>query len=152
MVNYSSAALDATFQALSDPTRRAILAKLASAPDTAVGELAAPFRMSLPAVSRHLRVLETAGLLARRREGRVHRCRFVPGPMRTASDWIAHYEQFWTERLDALKQYLEQSHEEDEEDPWPKPPKRRRPRRSASRARSKRRGIESSGPGPTRSS
>jgi DNA-binding transcriptional ArsR family regulator len=154
MVNYPGAALDATFQALSDPTRRAILAKLASAPDTPVTELALPFRMSLPAVSKHLRVLENAGLLARRREGRVHRCRFVPGPMRTASDWIAHYERFWTERLDELKRYLEQSLEE--EQPWPnrkrKPP-RRRPRvshrPSASRARSAPRSTGSSGPGRT---
>src|SRR5262245_32629084 len=110
MVNYSSAAaLDATFQALADPTRRAILAKLASSPDTSVSELASPFRMSLPAVSKHLRVLESAGLLERRRAGRVHHCRFVPAPMRTASDWIAHYERFWAERLDDLKRYLVQS-------------------------------------------
>jgi DNA-binding transcriptional ArsR family regulator len=156
MVNYSpAAALDATFQALSDPTRRAILAKLATAPDTPVGELAAPFRMSLPAVSKHLRVLESAGLLARRRQGRVHHCRFVPGPMRTASDWIAHYEQFWTERLDDLKRYLEQSLEEEE--PWPNPQKRSlrphgRPNTSGSRAPSGRRGTGSTGRGRTRSS
>jgi DNA-binding transcriptional ArsR family regulator len=151
MVNYSAApsALDATFQALADPTRRAILAKLASSPDASVSELASPFRMSLPAVSKHLRVLEDAGLLARRREGRVHHCRFVPGPMRTASDWIAHYEKFWQERLDALKRYLEQSLEE--EAPWPN--RDRKPRKpSASRARSRRRGTGSSGRGRTRSS
>ena len=143
--------LDRVFGALADPTRRAILAKLASAPETPVGELAQPFRMSLPAVSKHLRVLEDAGLLARRREGRVHHCRLVPGPMRTAADWIAHYEQFWEGRLDALQKYLEQS--EEEEQSWSKhgnkPPRRRS---SARRARSGPRGSGSTAPGRTRSS
>ena len=69
--------------------------------------------MSLPAVSKHLRVLESAGLLARRREGRVHHCRFVPGPMRTAADWIAHYQAFWEDRLDSLKRFLEQPQKEE---------------------------------------
>ena len=160
MVNYSNAALDATFQALADPTRRAILAKLAKAPDTPVGELASPFRMSLPAVSKHLRVLESAGLLARRREGRVHHCRFVPGPMRTAADWIAHYQEFWEKRLDALQRYLENSSDDvpeaKEEKSWPnldsKPPRRRPRRPSGSRARSGRRATGSTGRGRTRSS
>jgi len=160
MVNYlGGAALDATFQALADPTRRAILAKLASAPDTPVGELAQPFRMSLPAVSKHLRVLESAGLLARRREGRVHHCRFIPGPMRTAADWIAHYQAFWEDRLDSLKRFLEQPQKEEKS--WlnleTKPPRRRRPRHapskpSASRARSGPRATGSTGRGRTRSS
>jgi DNA-binding transcriptional ArsR family regulator len=151
MVNYSPtpSALDATFQALADPTRRAILAKLASAPGTSVSELASPFRMSLPAVSKHLRVLESAGLLARRREGRVHHCRFVPGPMRTAAGWIAHYEKFWEEKLEALKRYLEQPLEEDK--PWPKPEKRPR-KPSGSRARSARRATGSTARGRIRSS
>ena len=157
MVNYSGAALDATFGALADPTRRAILAKLASAPDSSVTELALPFRMSLPAVSKHLRVLENAGLLARRREGRVHHCRFVPAPMRTAADWIAHYREFWEGRLDALQRYLEESDEEveveEEEQSWSslnrKPARRRR---SASRVRSRPRATGSSGRGRTRSS
>src|SRR5262245_40442031 len=157
MVNHSgAAALDATFQALADPTRRAILAKLAETPDSSVSELALPFRMSLPAVSKHLRVLESAGLLARRREGRVHHCRFVPGPMRTVAGWIAHYEQFWTDRLDELKRYLEQSLEEE---PWPnreKTTRRRRPHRrsraSGSRAPSGPRVTGSTGRGRTRSS
>ena len=155
MVNYSSgAALDATFQALADPTRRAILAKLASAPDTPVSELAQPFRMSLPAVSKHLRVLESAGLVARRREGRVHHCRFVPGPMRTAADWIAHYQAFWEDRLDSLKRFLEQPLKEEKS--WPnldsKPPRQRPRRPSAPRARSGRRATGSTGRGRTRSS
>jgi len=115
MVN-SSAALDATFAALSDPTRRAILARLAETPDATVGELARPFAMSLPAVSKHLRVLEDAGLLARRREGREHHCRVLAEPMKTASEWISRYERFWEGRLEALARYLEETAEKDEED------------------------------------
>ena len=103
MVN-GSAALDATFAALADPTRRAILARLAEAPGSSVGELARPFAMSLPAISKHLPVLENAGLLARSQDGRVHHCRLVAAPMQTASDWIAHYTAFWEARLDALEQ------------------------------------------------
>src|SRR5438046_1580280 len=102
MVNHSP--LDATFSALSDPTRRAILARLAKS-DWTVGQLARPFAMSLPAVSKHVKVLEAAGLVARERDGRVHRCRFLPGPMRSAAEWIAHYREFWEDRLDALGAY-----------------------------------------------
>jgi len=157
MVNHSAAALDATFGALADPTRRAILARLAETPGASVGEIASPFAMSAPAISRHLRVLEDAGLLARRREGRVHHCRFRPGPMRTAADWIAHYEAFWQERLDALRRCLETAAPEcgkQEDDPWPsrRPTRPRLPRGSASRGRSKRRATASTGPGRTRSS
>src|SRR4029077_17670565 len=114
MVN-SSSALDATFAALADPTRRAILARLAQAPDSSVGELARPFDMSLPAISKHLAVLENAGLLTRRRDGRIHHCRLVAAPMRTASDWISHYSEFWEGRLDALERYLEASGNEEVE-------------------------------------
>jgi DNA-binding transcriptional ArsR family regulator len=139
MVN-NSAALDATFAALSDATRRAILARLAETPDATVGELARPFAMSLPAVSKHLRVLEDAGLLARRREGREHHCRVVAEPMKTASEWISRYEKFWEGRLEALARYLEETaaeeEEEEEEDeeaapapPRTEPKKRRRGRR-----------------------
>jgi len=106
MVNYSAAALDQTFRALSDPTRRAMLARLAAEPDASVAELARPFRMSKPAISKHLRVLEEAGLLARRRQGRVHHLRLVPAPLETADDWLARYRTFWEERLDALERYL----------------------------------------------
>ena len=123
MVNHS-AGLDATFGALADPTRRAILARLAETPDASVSELAAPFDVSLPAISKHLRVLEEAGLLARRREGRVHHCRVLAGPMRSASDWIARYEKFWEGRLEALARYLEETADEDE-----KPARRRRRKR-----------------------
>jgi DNA-binding transcriptional ArsR family regulator len=104
MVNNQSC-LDTTFQALADPTRRHILASLAQGEAT-VGELARPFDISAPAISRHLRVLEGAGLLRRRVEGRVHHCRLEATPLRDASDWLALYRRFWEERLDALDAYL----------------------------------------------
>ena len=107
MVNYS-APLDSTFSALSDPTRRAILARLALG-ESSVQKLAAPFEVSLPAISKHLRVLERAGLLARTKQGRVHRCRLVAGPFRGASEWIERYRQFWEQRFGALAQYLKET-------------------------------------------
>ena len=97
--------LDRTFAALADPTRRAILARLARG-EASVTSLAAPFRMSLPAVSKHLRVLERAGLLARSREGRVHRLRIEAAPLREAGEWIAHYRRFWEQSFDRLDEYL----------------------------------------------
>ena len=105
MVNYPLPSLDRTFAALSDPTRRAILARLAQG-EASVGELAAPFDVSLPAVSKHLRVLEKAGLMRRQKEGRVHRCRLVAEPLHDAVEWLAYYERFWDEKLDALAEYL----------------------------------------------
>src|ERR1041384_8769506 len=94
MVKYTSAAaLDATFSALSDPTRRAMLARLARH-DASVGQLARPFDMSLPAVSKHLRVLHDAGLVAREKHGRVHRLSLVPGPLEEAQAWSARYRRF----------------------------------------------------------
>jgi DNA-binding transcriptional ArsR family regulator len=105
MVNYSTP-LDATFGALSDATRRAILARLAHGEAT-VSELAAPFDVSLPAVSKHLRVLESAGLLRREIDGRVHRCRLAPQPMKDAARWIEHYRAFWENQFDALAKFLE---------------------------------------------
>ena len=106
MVNYQAAALDATFAALADPTRRAILARLARGRAT-VGELARPFEVSPPAISKHLRALEVAGLIAREKQGRVHHIRLVPRRLREAAEWIDHYERFWRGRLDALQAYLE---------------------------------------------
>src|SRR6202035_3814449 len=110
MVNYSTvsdnAPLDATFGALADPTRRAILARLARGEAT-VTELAAPFDVSLPAVSKHLRVLESAGLLRREIDGRIHRCRLAPEPMKDAAAWIETYRVFSEAQLDALANYLE---------------------------------------------
>lgn len=100
--------LDATFGALSDPTRRAILGKLGDG-DCAVSDLAAPFAMSLTAVGKHLRVLEAAGLVRREKKGRTVTCRLEAARLRDAAVWLAHYERFWTTRLDALSRYLEHS-------------------------------------------
>ena len=105
MVNYSSPVLDRTFAALSDPTRRAILHRLARGEST-VKELAAPFKVSLPAISRHIRVLEQAGLLARRKTGRIHFCRLVGGPLHDATEWLTTYQRFWETRFDALANHL----------------------------------------------
>src|SRR5690348_1858252 len=97
--------LDATFAALADPTRRAILARLASG-EASVGELAEPFAMSLPAVSKHLKVLERAGLIARGRSAQWRPCRLEAGPLRDAADWIEQYRRFWEESFDRLESYL----------------------------------------------
>src|SRR5690349_9244052 len=96
--------LSATFAALADPTRRAILARLASG-ETSVSELAAPFDISLPAVSKHLKVLETAGLIERGREAQWRPCRLQAGPLKGIADWIEHYRRFWEESFDRLDTY-----------------------------------------------
>ena len=93
--------LNTTFAALADPTRRAILARLASG-DASVNELAEPFEMSLPAVSKHLKVLERAGLIARGREAQWRPSRLEAGPLKDAADWLEHYRHFWEESLDRL--------------------------------------------------
>lgn len=98
--------MDLTFGALADPTRRAILARLAAG-DASVGELAEPFEMSLPAVSKHLDVLQRAGLLERHKAGRVRRCHLNPAPMKEAAEWISEYRQFWEGQMDKLARYLE---------------------------------------------
>lgn len=108
MVNYSARALDATFAALSDATRRDILARLALG-EASVADIADPYDMSLPAVSKHLRVLECAKLVVRRKDGRVHRCRLVADPMKSAVDWIERYRKFWEQQFDSLARYLEDS-------------------------------------------
>ena len=105
MVNYSSETLDAVFSALGDPTRRAILARLARG-ETSVSELAAPHDMSLPAVSKHLRVLESAGLVSKEKDGRGIQCSLDAGPLKSAADWIEQYRRFWDEQFDALADYL----------------------------------------------
>ena len=97
--------LDRTFGALSDPTRRAILARLASG-DATVGELAEPFAISLPAVSRHLRVLEEAALIVREREGKKRRCRLTPEALAEARDWLEVYRRFWSGAFDRLEAHL----------------------------------------------
>jgi DNA-binding transcriptional ArsR family regulator len=98
--------LDAVFHALGDRTRRALLARLASRP-ARVTELARPFDMSLPAVSRHIRVLESAGLITRSVDGRVHQCSLAAAPMKTAEAWLERYRRFWTDNLDALARLVE---------------------------------------------
>jgi DNA-binding transcriptional ArsR family regulator len=97
--------LSATFAALADPTRRAILARLASG-ECSVTELAAPFEMSMPAVSKHLRVLERAGLVARRREAQLRPCRIEARPLKQVADWMERYRPIWEQRLDRLDAYL----------------------------------------------
>ena len=97
--------LDTVFGALADPTRRAILARLAAG-ETSVTELAAPFDMTLPAVSKHLKVLERAGLITRGREAQWRPCRLDAAPLREAADWVGRYQRFWEERYDHLDEYL----------------------------------------------
>jgi len=99
--------LNATFAALADPTRRAILARLAQG-ETTVGELAEPFAMSLPAVSKHLKVLERAGLISRSRTAQWRPCRLEAGPLKDLSGWLEHYRRFWDESFDRLDEYLDQ--------------------------------------------
>jgi DNA-binding transcriptional ArsR family regulator len=97
--------LSTTFAALADPTRRAILARLASG-EKSVNELAEPFEMSLPAVSKHLKVLESAGLIARGREAQWRPCRLEAGPLKDASNWVERYRRFWEQSFDRLDEYL----------------------------------------------
>jgi len=97
--------LSATFSALADPTRRAILARLVAG-EASVNELAEPFDMTLPAVSKHLKVLENAGLIARGREAQWRPCRLEPAPLKDAVDWLERYRRLWEDRLDGLGVYL----------------------------------------------
>src|ERR1700749_5159490 len=97
--------LSATFAALADPTRRAILARV-SLGEASVSELAAPFDMSLPAISKHLKVLERAGLIVRGREAQWRPCRLDPAPLKNVDDWVEHYRKFWEQSFDRLDEYL----------------------------------------------
>jgi DNA-binding transcriptional ArsR family regulator len=142
MVKHSTAALDRTFAALADPTRRALVMRLAERPDASISELAAPFAVSLPAIMKHLDVLANAGLMAREKTGRVVACRLKAEPMRDAFEWLNRYEKFWSERLSSLAAFLE------DEQSWP--PKPQPSRASPSSAASRRRPPRSSRPGPTR--
>ena len=99
--------LSNTFGALADPTRRAILSRLASG-EASVSELAEPFKMSLPAVSKHLKVLERAGLIARGREAQWRPCRLEAAPLKEVDDWVQHYRQFWEQSFDRLDGYLQE--------------------------------------------
>jgi len=150
MVQYSQAGLDATFGALADATRRAILAQLARG-ETSVTRLSAQFDISLPGVLKHVRVLETAGLLRSTKEGRVRRCRLEVKPLRSAAEWMEFYQQFWDEQLDSLAEYLENTADtaDDKGDSWPHKQQAHQPP-SASRGRSRRRWSASSTRGPSR--
>ena len=106
--------LDETFSALSDPTRRAILARLAQGSAT-VNELAEPFDISLPAISRHIKVLEGAGLISREIEAQKRRCHLRPETLKEAEDWIAHYRRFWSEQFDALETYLDRTSKKEDQ-------------------------------------
>lgn len=105
MVERTDTALDRVFHALADPTRRAMLRKLAGG-ERSVGELAEPFDMSFAAAAKHVKVLEGAGLLRRSVEGRTHRCRIEAGPLAEADRWLAYYQRFWAARLDDLQTAL----------------------------------------------
>jgi DNA-binding transcriptional ArsR family regulator len=145
MVYYKSPALDNTFAALSHATRRGILARLAQG-EASISDLAAPYEMSLPAVSKHLRVLERAKLVTRRKDGRAYRCRLLPEPMKGAAQWIEKYRQFWERQFDSLAQYLEGSQKE-KKSKWQPQAHRQKPG-SKSGARSRRRARKSSRHGP----
>ena len=130
MVKYQDAALDRTFAALADPTRRALLARLQSRDTLSVSELAQPFEMSLPAVIKHLDVLGDARLIAREKTGRVVACRLTAKPMEQAMEWLNRYQRFWSDNLDRLAAFVE------EDTSWPNhPPQQALPRAPASRSR-----------------
>jgi DNA-binding transcriptional ArsR family regulator len=112
MVKCKDEALDRTFAALSDPTRRALLARLVEEQSLSVSELAQPFSMSLPAIMKHLDVLSDAGLIAREKTGRTVACRLTAQPMEQAMNWLNRYARFWSENLDRLAAFVE-------ENPWP---------------------------------
>ena len=107
--------LSMTFSALADPTRRAILARLVSG-EASVTELAEPFEMSLPAVSKHLKVLEHAGLIKRGREAQWRPCRLEAGPLKEVANWLEHYRRFWEQSFDRLGGYLDELQSKEERD------------------------------------
>ena len=141
----SSVELDDVFAALADSTRRSVLESLGGG-RLPVSELAAPHNMSLPGFMKHLRVLEDAGLIACSKDGRVVSCSLSAGPMKKAATWLARYEKFWNERLDALGRYL---YHQEELQTWNKPGSPKSPR-SASRAATPSRRKRSGARGPTR--
>ena len=145
MVKYEEPTLDRVFAALADPTRRGVLESLSDG-SLAVSELASPHGMSLPGFMKHLRVLEDAGLIAREKEGRVVSCTLSARPMKDAADWMAHYREFWSDKLDSLARYL---YQQEELQTWNKPVFKPSPR-SSSTASSPSRRRKSGGRGPTR--
>jgi DNA-binding transcriptional ArsR family regulator len=155
MVIYSPDPLDQTFAALADPTRRQMLARLAERERLAVGELARPLDMSLPAVLKHVKVLGNAGLIVREKVGRTVYCRLEAGALREASRWLERYEKFWTGRLDALARFVEAEEPQGTEEKQPCPPQQEpqlpaRPRASPSGASSGPPSRGSGAPGRTR--
>ena len=145
MVKYQDETLDRTFAALSDPTRRALLARLEGEDSLSVSELAQPFAMSLPAIMKHLDVLSDAGLIVREKTGRTVACRLTAQPMEQAMNWLNRYARFWSENLDRLAAFVE-------DDQWPQqPPPKTSPSvpASPSRAGSARVRKKSSPRGPT---
>ena len=140
-----AAALDQVFSALADATRRDVLARLTGGP-ASISELAQPYAMSLPGFMKHLRVLEEAGLVVRAKEGRTVSCELAPAALEDAAMWLAHYEKFWTARLDALGRYL---YHQEEVQPWTAAPPAKS-RSSTSRATTRSPPKKSGGRGPTR--
>ena len=112
----SSDRLNSTFAALADPTRRAILARLATSGEATVNELAEPFQMTLPAVSKHLKVLERAGLISRGRVAQSRPCRLEAAPLREVADWVEQYRRLWERSFDRLDDYLHELRREENED------------------------------------
>jgi DNA-binding transcriptional ArsR family regulator len=125
MVKFQSAALDRTFAALADPTRRAIVARLGEANGLSVSEIAQPFKVSLPAIMKHLDVLSEAGLIARRKTGRTVACRLTAAPMEDAMIWLNRYARFWNQQLDRFAKFVE------EESCPPNPPRPSSPSRAS---------------------
>lgn len=125
MVEHQSLQLDAVFHALGDATRRRMLRELARG-ERSVGQLAAPFEMSLAAASKHVKTLEAAGLVRREVRGRTHLCRLEPGPLSKAHAWLAFYERFWALRLDALEHLLRTPDDASPAPPIPPSPRRNR--------------------------
>ena len=109
MVAFSDDTLDRTFSALAHPTRRAILTRLARGESASVSELAQPFDVSLMAISKHLKVMEKAGLMRRKKDGRVHRCSYDPDSIGVASDWMEMHRRYWEQQLDSLAAYFEKA-------------------------------------------
>lgn len=108
MVNYNQRRLDLSFGALAHPIRRGILARL-SAGEATIAELAKPFHVSAPAISKHMRILEEAGLLSRKKRGREHHCRLEQKPMKEAQEWISAHRKFWNDKLDSFERYLKEN-------------------------------------------
>src|ERR1700741_1722283 len=145
---YTNLALDRTFAALSDPTRRAMVSRLSSHATISVSELAEPFAMSLPAIMKHLDVLSDSGCVAREKTGRVVACRLTARPMEQAFAWLNRYQRFWSDNLDRLAAFVE-------DESWPTqqlPPRSTRGQASPSNATSMRARKKSLRRGPTRKS